>query len=275
LASAERVFKILNTKSDIINVKDAKNIDTFNKKIEFKNVSFNYNANDKVLSNISFSIDKGELVALVGESGSGKSTIADLVPRFYDVKKGLVTIDGADIKEINVKSLRKLMGIVTQETILFNDTIEANISYGTPDAEEENVIAAAKTANALDFIHEQPQGFDTVIGDKGVKLSGGQRQRLAIARAVLNNPPILILDEATSSLDTRSEKLVQEALEKLMQKRTVLVIAHRLSTIQRADKIIVIDQGRIVESGKHETLLEKGNVYHRLYHYQFEFSQTE
>lgn len=270
LASAERVFKILNTEPDIVNIENAKQINTFNEKIKFENVSFNYtNTEEKIIDNISFTIDKGEVVALVGESGAGKSTIADLVPRFYDVIEGSITLDGTDIRKINVRSLRKLMGIVTQETILFNDTIEANIAYGVPEAPEESVRAAAKTANALDFIQEQPQGFDTVIGDMGVKLSGGQRQRLAIARAVLNNPPILILDEATSSLDTHSEKLVQEALEKLMQKRTVLVIAHRLSTIQNASKIIVLEKGKVVEIDSHDELLRKCELYKRLYHAQY------
>lgn len=270
LASAERVFKILNTELDIINIKDAKHINMFNEKIEFKNVSFNYNnTEDKVLDNISFTITKGEVIALVGESGAGKSTIADLVPRFYDVTSGAILIDGNDLRDVSIKSLRTLMGIVTQETILFNDTIRANIAYGLPDVNDSDVFSAAKTANAYNFILEQPDSFDTIIGDKGVRLSGGQRQRLAIARAILDNPPILILDEATSSLDTRSEKLVQEALERLMNDRTVLVIAHRLSTIQKADKIIVLENGHITETGTHKELLEKSGLYKRLYELQF------
>ena len=270
LASAERVFRTLDTEREIKNVDDPKIIDTFKNDIVFDKVEFRYdNDDDKVLNDISFTINRGDVIALVGESGAGKSTIADLVPRFYDVTEGKVKLDGSDVREIDLKSLRKLMGIVTQETILFNDTIRANISYGLPKANEEEVIFAAKTANALEFIEEQPHGFDTVIGDKGVKLSGGQRQRIAIARAVLNNPPILILDEATSSLDTKSEKLVQEALEKLMHDRTVLVIAHRLSTIQKADKIIVMDRGKIVELGSHDSLLKKGGFYKKLYDYQF------
>ncbi|MCJ7801357.1 MAG: ABC transporter ATP-binding protein/permease, partial [Candidatus Marinimicrobia bacterium] len=212
MASAERVFSILDSKSDITNRTDACQLSSFDKSIKFQTVGFTYNTKeDAVLSNISFTINKGKVVALVGESGAGKSTIADLVPRFYDVTNGSILIDGKDLRDVTTKSLRKLMGIVTQETILFNDTIRANIAYGLTDATDDDVVSAAKTANALDFILDQPHGFDTIIGDKGVRLSGGQRQRLAIARAVLNNPPILILDEATSSLDTRSEKLVQEA----------------------------------------------------------------
>ncbi len=270
LASAERVFGKLDSKSDIFVHPDAQHLDSFKNTIEFNNVSFAYNNyEDIILSDVTFTIKKGEVVALVGESGAGKSTIADLVPRFYDVTDGVISIDGNDLRNVSTKSLRKLMGIVTQETILFNDTIRANIAYGLPNVNDNEVISAAKTANALDFILEQPNGFDTIIGDKGVRLSGGQRQRLAIARAVLDNPPILILDEATSSLDTRSEKLVQEALERLMNDRTVLVIAHRLSTIQKADKIIVLEKGQIAESGTHKDLLDKGGLYKRLYEYQF------
>ncbi len=270
MASAERVFRKLDSKSDIFIHPNAYHLDSFNNTIEFKKVSFTYNNEvDTILTDVSFTIKKGKVVALVGESGAGKSTIADLVPRFYDVKNGAILIDGHDLREVSTKSLRNLMGIVTQETILFNDTIRANIAYGLPEVDDSDVFSAAKTANAYDFILEQPDGFDTIIGDKGVRLSGGQRQRLAIARAVLDNPPILILDEATSSLDTRSEKLVQEALERLMNDRTVLVIAHRLSTIQKADKIIVLEKGRITESGTHKNLLDKSGLYKRLYEYQF------
>ena len=270
LASAERVFKKLDSKSDIIEQPDARNLDSFNNTIVFKEVSFTYYGDeDTILTDVSFLIKKGEVVALVGESGAGKSTIADLVPRFYDVSNGSILIDGNDLRNISTKSLRRLMGIVTQETILFNDTIRANIAYGSPNVNNDEVVSAAKTANALDFILEQPYGFDTIIGDKGVRLSGGQRQRLAIARAVLDNPPILILDEATSSLDTRSEKLVQEALERLMNDRTVLVIAHRLSTIQKADKIIVLEKGQIAECGTHKKLLDHSGLYKKLYEYQF------
>ena len=270
LASAERVFRTLDSKSDISDSPNAYHLDSFKKAIEFNKVSFTYN-NDKdtVLKNVSFTIKKGEVVALVGESGAGKSTIADLVPRFYDVTDGVVLINGHDLRDVSIKSLRTLMGIVTQETILFNDTIRANIAYGLSKATDDEIVAAAITANAHDFILEQPNGFNTIIGDKGVRLSGGQRQRLAIARAVLSNPPILILDEATSSLDTRSETLVQEALERLMTDRTVLVIAHRLSTIQKADKIIVVEKGRVTESGTHKDLLDEGGLYKKLYEYQF------
>lgn len=268
MASAERVFKTLDSKSDISDKPNAFQLDIFEKSIEFNKVSFKYNTTT-VIKNISFAINKGKVIALVGESGAGKSTIADLVPRFYDVTDGTVLIDGHDLRDVSIKSLRTLMGIVTQETILFNDTIHANIAYGLPDVNNDEVISAAKTANALDFILEQPNGFNTVIGDKGVRLSGGQRQRIAIARAVLSNPPILILDEATSSLDTHSEKLVQEALERLMNDRTVLVIAHRLSTIQKADKIIVLEKGQIAESGTHKELLDKSGLYKKLYEYQF------
>lgn len=270
LASAERVFGKLDLISDISVRPDAHRLKSFKKTIEFNKVSFTYNNEvDTILTDVTFTIKKGEVVALVGESGAGKSTIADLVSRFYDVTNGAITIDGIDLRNVTTKSLRMLMGIVTQETILFNDTIHANIAYGLPNVDHDEVVSAAKTANALDFILEQPDGFDTIIGDRGVRLSGGQRQRLAIARAVLDNPPILILDEATSSLDTHSEKLVQEALERLMNDRTVLVIAHRLSTIQKADKIIVLEKGRITESGTHKNLLDNSGLYKRLYEYQF------
>jgi subfamily B ATP-binding cassette protein MsbA len=270
LASAERVFKALDSESEIKISENPHIVKQFKTKIEFRKATFRYNEEDsKILDGLSFEIKKGEVVALVGESGAGKSTIADLVPRFYDVNEGAVLIDNIDLREIELKSLRKLMGIVTQETILFNDTIRANISYGLPDVEESEIIYAAKIANALDFINDQPNGFDTVIGDKGIKLSGGQRQRIAIARAVLNNPPILILDEATSSLDTKSEKLVQEALENLMTDRTVLVIAHRLSTIHKANKIIALENGRIVEIGTHDSLIKRDGLYKKLYDFQF------
>jgi subfamily B ATP-binding cassette protein MsbA len=268
-ASAERVFVILDNPPAIVDEFDAVIIDTFENKILINDVSFKYESDDTVLKNISFEIEKGSSVALVGSSGSGKSTLADLIPRFYDVNQGAIEIDGQDIRHVTLNSLRRLMGIVTQETILFNDTIKANIAYGQKDVDDKQVIAAATAANALEFIEELPEGLDTVIGEKGVKLSGGQRQRLAIARAIMKNPPILILDEATSALDTESERLVQEALGTLMTDRTVLVIAHRLSTVTNADKIIVLEKGQIKEMGTHDELIQKNGLYSNLYNVQF------
>ena len=268
-ASAERVFSILDTPPTIVDKADAVKIDSFKEKIRFKNVSFRYESDDKVLKDISFKIEKGSIVALVGSSGAGKSTLADLIPRFYDVNNGGITIDDHDVRDLSLNSLRRLMGVVTQETILFNDTVRANIAYGQKNVNDEQVILAAKAANALEFINDLSEGFDTVIGEKGVKLSGGQRQRLAIARAIMKNPPILILDEATSALDTESERLVQKALETLMANRTVLVIAHRLSTVTNADKIILLDKGEIKEIGTHNELMEKEGFYSNLYKIQF------
>jgi subfamily B ATP-binding cassette protein MsbA len=268
-ASAERIFSILDTEPNIVDKTDSVKINSFEKQIMFNNVSFKYEFDDTVLKDISFEIEKGSVVALVGSSGAGKSTLADLIPRFYDVDKGGITIDGHDIRDLSLNSLRRLMGIVTQETILFNDTVRANIAYGQIDINDEQVIPAAKAANALEFINELSEGFDTVIGEKGVKLSGGQRQRLAIARAIMKNPPILILDEATSALDTESERLVHKALETLMVDRTVLVIAHRLSTVTNADKIILLDKGEIKEMGTHNELMEKKGLYSNLYNIQF------
>ena len=268
-ASAERVFNILDTPADIIEKPDAIDIQVFSKEIEFHNVGFKYDEGGTVLSNVSFLIPKGSVVAIVGSSGAGKSTIADLIPRFYDVKQGAIKIDGEDIRDMTLFSLRDKMGIVTQETILFDETIEFNITYGVADYSEEDLITSSKAANAYDFIQKQSNGFQTVIGEKGVKLSGGQRQRLAIARAILKNPPILLLDEATSALDTESERLVQEALETLMADRTVLVIAHRLSTITNANKIVVLDEGEISEEGTHKELLQLDRHYKSLYDNQF------
>ena len=270
LASAERVFSLLDAPRSIVDVEDAIHVDQFTDSIRFEGVSFSYDGSaERVLDDVSFFIRKGEVVAVVGESGAGKSTIADLIPRFYDVKRGSVTLDGTDIRNIKLHSLRRLMGIVPQETILFNDTIRNNISYGEMGAESGEMLEVAEAANALKFIEEQPAGFETIIGDRGVKLSGGQRQRLAIARALLKNPPILILDEATSSLDTESEKKVQEAIDHLKKERTVFVIAHRLSTVRNADRIIVLKQGKIVEMGAHAELLETSGYYKKLYEVQF------
>lgn len=261
IASAERIFKLIDEKPLIQNHPNAIQKKEFKESIKFENVSFKYEK-ETVLDSINLEVKKGTTVALVGSSGAGKSTLADLVPRFYDVTAGNLRIDGTDIREVEVESLRNLMGIVTQESILFNDTVNKNIAFAMPGAKQEDIINAAKIANAHEFIMELEDGYETNIGERGSKLSGGQRQRLSIARAVMKNPPILILDEATSALDTESEKLVQDALTKLMANRTSLVIAHRLSTIQHADKIIVMDKGRIVESGTHEQLMDlQGNYY--------------
>jgi ATP-binding cassette, subfamily B, bacterial MsbA len=262
IASSERILKLIDTVPAIQDATDAVDIQDFNHEIEFKNVSFSYETSRKVLDNISFKIPKGKTVALVGTSGGGKSTIADLVPRFYDPTEGQILVDGVDVKQIKIQSLTKQIGIVTQESILFNDTVFNNITFGS-EASENQVIEAAKVANAHTFISQLKDGYQTLIGDRGGRLSGGQRQRLSIARAVLKNPPILILDEATSALDTESEKLVQEALTHLMQNRTTLVIAHRLSTIQHADEILVINKGKIVERGTHESLLQNEEGFYR------------
>ena len=271
LAAAERVFNILDSKPDINDKPDAKEIESFSEEIRFDNVSFDYGEESvPVLKNVSFSISKGSVVALVGASGAGKSTIADLIPRFYDTTSGYVKIDGEDIREIKLESLRRMMGVVSQEIILFNDTVKQNIAYGQEEIKDSNIISAAKAANAMEFIEELPNGFDTIIGERGVKISGGQKQRLSIARAIIKNPSLLILDEATSSLDTESEKLVQEAIEKLMKDRTVLVIAHRLSTVKNADNIIVLEQGKIIEKGNHVELIDKKGKYSELYAVQFQ-----
>ena len=262
IASSERILKLIDTVPAIQDAVDAIDIQDFSHEIEFRNVSFSYETGRKVLDNISFKIQKGKTVALVGTSGGGKSTIADLVPRFYDPSEGQILVDGIDIKHLKIRSLTKQIGIVTQESILFNDTVFNNITFGS-QATENQVIEAAKVANAHAFVSQLADGYQTTIGDRGGRLSGGQRQRLSIARAVLKNPPILILDEATSALDTESEKLVQEALTSLMQNRTTLVIAHRLSTIQHANEILVINKGKIVERGTHEELLQNENGFYR------------
>jgi len=269
IASSQRVFKIMDSDSIIEEVPDAIDISNFNDSIDLNNVGFHYSEDvGPVLSDISFKINKGEIVALVGHSGAGKSTVADLIPRFYDITSGSINIDNVDIRKVKINSLRGLMGIVTQETILFDDTIKNNIAYGDSSISLDQIKDAAGASNALEFIEKLPHGFNTVIGEKGVNLSGGQRQRIAIARALIKNPPILILDEATSSLDTESEKLVQNAIEKLIEDRTVIVIAHRLSTIVNASKIIVMKDGKVAESGSHDQLIALKGYYHNLYHIQ-------
>lgn len=262
-ASAERIEELLDAENNIKEVENPHHYDGFNKEVVYKNVEFSY-GKDPVLSDINITIEKGKTIALVGESGGGKSTFADLLPRFYDINKGSITVDGIDIREASIESLRKLIGVVSQESILFNDSVFNNIAFGVDNASEEQVIEAAKIANAHQFIVDLENGYQTNIGDRGNKLSGGQKQRLSIARAVLKNPPILILDEATSALDTESEKLVQDALHKLMNNRTSIIIAHRLSTIQNADEIIVLQKGKIVERGTHNDLIAKQGVYKRL-----------
>jgi len=264
MAAGERIIEILDKHIEIFDKPNAVALKSFNDTIEFKNVSFRY-SDKPVLKGISFKIDKGKTVALIGPSGVGKSTIADLIPRFYDAGNGMVLIDGKDVKDYTMESVRSHMGFVTQEIILFNDSIFNNIALGMPDAVLDDVIQAAKIANAHDFIMETEDGYQTNIGDRGIRLSGGQRQRLSIARAVFKNPSILILDEATSALDTESEKSVQEALNNLMKGRTTLVIAHRLSTVKEADQIIVIQDGNIVETGNHYELIEiEESIYKRL-----------
>ena len=263
IASGARIFSVLETDINIIEDKGAVAKSSLNTEIIFKDVSFQY-ADTKVLEDINLTVNAGKMIALVGQSGAGKSTMADLLPRFYDVTDGQILIDGIDIRKIKLHDLNQLMGIVTQESILFNDTIFNNIAFGNKSASREAVIAAAKIANADEFIIKLSDGYDTNIGDRGGKLSGGQRQRLSIARAVLKNPPILILDEATSALDTESEKLVQDAIHKLMQNRTSIVIAHRLSTIQHADTIVVMQDGKIIEQGKHAELISMNGTYKKL-----------
>jgi subfamily B ATP-binding cassette protein MsbA len=270
-AAADRVFEILDTEPAIKNVDNPKNLKTFSDKVEFRNVSFHYDdSEDLVLDNINFAVRKGEIVALVGSSGSGKTTLVDLIPRFYDPTSGEILIDDIDIRQVRIEDLRKLLGIVTQETVLFNDTIRNNIAYGLENFSMDKIIEASIAANAHNFINEFPKGYDTIVGERGAKLSGGQRQRLSIARALLINPPIMIFDEATSALDSESEVLVQEAIERLMYDRTTFVIAHRLSTIRNADRIFVLDCGKIVQEGKHDKLMLEGNgIYKKLYELQF------
>lgn len=268
LAAAVRIFEVLDLKPSIKEKANAFILPKVNRDIQFEEVSFKYDR-EMVLKNINFKAKAGEIIAFVGPSGAGKTTLVNLIPRFYDPSEGKITIDGNNIAEVTLKSLREQIGIVSQETILFNDTVKANIAYGQIGAPEERIIQAARLANAHDFIIQMPKGYDTMIGERGFRLSGGQRQRLAIARALLKNPPILILDEATSQLDTEAEILVQGAIDQLMKNRTVFVIAHRLSTVRNADKIIVLDKSEIVETGTHKELIAKQGVYHRLYEAQF------
>ena len=269
LSAAKRIFAMLDTEPEVVDDPAAVDIKSLEDSIEFKQVGFRYGNEGQVLRDIDFKAKKGQVIALVGPSGAGKSTLVDLIPRFYDPTEGSILFDGVDIRKVTTRSLRSLMGIVTQEVILFNDTVRNNIAYGVESVAFEKIAAAAAAANAGDFIEGLPHGYDTMIGDRGVRLSGGERQRIAIARAILKDPPILIFDEATSSLDSEAERLVQDALQRLMANRTTFVIAHRLSTVTSADVILVIDDGRIVEAGKHDQLVAAGKVYRRLYDLQF------
>jgi len=270
-SSVQRVFEVLDTPPAIVDPPGVSPLPGFTRAVEFASVSFRYpDAGADVLSDISLTVRKGEVVAFVGMSGAGKSTLMDLLPRFHDVTSGRILIDGHDLREVSVHSVRALMGIVTQENFLFNDTIRYNIGYGRPDASVPEIVQAARLAQAHDFIAATPDGYDTLIGERGVRLSGGQRQRIAIARAFLKDPRILILDEATSDLDAESEFLVQQALSELMRNRTVLVIAHRLSTVRHADRIVVIHGGRIVDVGRHDELIGRDGVYRKLYSLQME-----
>jgi len=268
LVGAERVFEFLDAPVEIRDRPGARELTGFEQELRFEGVSFAYDAGEPVLESIDLTVPRGSVVALVGASGAGKSTLVDLVGRFHDVTAGRITVDGIDLREVTVRSLRDLLGIVSQETVLFHDSVRANIAYGTPGASPGEIESAARAAHAHDFISALPAGYETVVGERGTRLSGGQRQRIAIARALLRDPPILILDEATSALDSESERLVQAAIERLLEGRTVLVIAHRLSTVQRADQIVVLDGGRIVERGTHASLLALGGAYHRLHDLQ-------
>ncbi len=269
LAAAQRVFDVLDLPETVKNAADAKQLPPAKGEVSFKNVSFSYNPGEQVIANVSFDVKPGEMIAFVGPSGAGKSTVASLLPRFYDVDSGSITIDGKDLRGVTLDSLREQVGIVPQETVLFNGTVYDNILYGRLDATKEEVEAAAKAANAHNFIMELPQGYETKLGDRGVNISGGQRQRISIARAILKNPQILILDEATSALDTESERVVQEALDRLMVGRTSFVIAHRLSTIKNADKIMVLEKGQLVEQGTHDELMAINGLYAHLYQIQY------
>jgi subfamily B ATP-binding cassette protein MsbA len=263
IAASKRIYEVLDTQPQVHDLPQAKELTLAKNSIVFEDVSFSY-GEQEVLKNINIEVKVGQIVAIVGLSGVGKTTLVDLIPRFYDPQLGRILIDGEDIRRVSLKSLRQQIGIVSQETILFNDTLKANIAYGKLGASEEEIREAATKANTIEFISKLTLGFDTIIGERGTKLSGGERQRIAIARAILKNPPILILDEATSQLDSESERLVQQALERLMMGRTVFVIAHRLSTIKSSHKILVLDRGNIVEEGRHQELLERDGIYKRL-----------
>ncbi|MDA0312962.1 MAG: ABC transporter ATP-binding protein [Gemmatimonadetes bacterium] len=270
LVAAERVFEFLDAPAEIKDASGAKPLTSFENEIVFDDVSFAYRDAEPVVSNVSFSVKRGVGVALVGPSGAGKSTLVDLLGRFFEVGSGRITVDGTDIREVRTADLRALMGVVSQETVLFHDSVRANIAYGRPSATDEEIAAAARAAHAHQFVSEMPQGYDTLVGERGVELSGGQRQRIAIARALLRDPPILIFDEATSALDTESERLIQDAIVHLLEGRTVFVIAHRISTVQSADQILVLDGGRVVERGDHASLVAAGGVYQRLCQLQFD-----
>lgn len=274
LVGAERVFEFLDAPVEIRDRPNAVPLDGFEHAIEYQNVGFAYRAEEPVLEDLSFTVPRGSVVALVGPSGAGKTTVVDLLGRFYDVTDGSIRIDGTDIRDLTIRSLRGSLGVVSQETVLFHDTVRANIAYGSVDVTDEQIEQAARAAHAHGFITQLRDGYDTVVGERGTELSGGQRQRIAIARALLRDPPILVFDEATSALDAESERLVQGAIDRLLKGRTVFVIAHRLSTVQRADRILVIDRGRVVEDGRHEELLARRGVYHRLHEMQFDVEPT-
>ena len=275
LAAAQRVFDVLDLREEVRDLPDAKALPAVTGNVSFEHVTFSYNTGDEILHDLSFTAKPGQAIGLVGPSGAGKSTVASLLPRFYDCDAGTIRIDGTDIRHVTLDSLRNQVGIVPQETILFNGSVYDNILYGRLDATKEEIEAAAKAANAHDFIMELPEGYNTMLGDRGVNISGGQRQRIAIARAILKDPRILILDEATSALDTESERVVQEALNRLMVGRTSIIIAHRLSTIKNADRILVLDKGKLVEDGTHEELMEKNGLYAHLYQIQYRTNKEE